>query len=122
MTTSTTPTDAQSNSTALIESQPIKKSSILFLTPQVASYFVGELLCVLAGKRIGMMTPFIFHSWRMCRSCLADGRQPAGTAEDHPVRFPLIFIHGLFLMHVVPQTSTAYGIRFTIQGRLEEPC
>ena len=89
MTTSTTPTDAQSSSTALVESQP-KKSSFLFLTPQVASYFVGELLCVLAGKRIGM-TPFIFHSWRMCRSCLADGRQPAGTAEDHTVRFPLIF-------------------------------
>lgn len=41
MTTSITPTDAQSSSTALVESQPTKKSSFIFLTPQVASYFVA---------------------------------------------------------------------------------
>ncbi|EDR11962.1 uncharacterized protein LACBIDRAFT_247279 [Laccaria bicolor S238N-H82] len=50
MTTSITPTDAQSSSTALVESQPTKKSSFIFLTPQVASYFVGELLCVSGGE------------------------------------------------------------------------
>ena len=54
-----------------------KRPSVAFLTPEVASYFIGTL-CL---DRLGSVRFYSRSiSGRMCRGCFANGRQSFGAA------------------------------------------
>jgi hypothetical protein len=54
-----------------------KRPSVAFLTPEVASYFIGMLFLDPLGN-VRFQSCSI--SGRMCRRCFANGRQSSGAA------------------------------------------
>jgi len=88
---------AASSSTSSSEAQqseqvaPACKKSLYFISPEVASYFLGEYLAINKSKDRRSSPARFYSSGRMCGSSFADGCQSSRETKNHPVSLSYLF-------------------------------
>jgi len=115
---STPSSEAQQN----VQVAPACKKSSHFISPEVASYFLGEYMSINKSKDRRSLPAWFHSSGRMCGSSFADGCQSSRKTENHPVRLYYLIRCLKYPSHLscLVQTSTAPRQWLTIQGGLAQ--